>query len=207
MNQVSFLIRRVFHRTEQLEVMMVRCYGLTPARFHLMRAIECQRQKWVPSRDVRELLGVRGPTVGRMVSALVRHGYLERRRDPEDGRRRQVALTRLGRRALRCAFQHVVKSGYMREVLERAVSDGDDYSPAPGDALLCVAQAMAILVTLQRNLGDNSRFEHDDQGGMPPPIEHPIFLPDHDEHGNWPGDDPPLYWWIAENLPLPGVAV
>jgi DNA-binding MarR family transcriptional regulator len=198
-------LKRVFHRLGQLGVIMTRGYGLTPSRFDLMRAIECQRQKWVPHRDVRELLGVRGPTVSRMVTALVERGYLVRRRDPEDARRSQIGLTRLGRRALCCAFRHIVKSGYMREVTGRALSDYEDFGRADdAETARCVGQMMALLDSLRRNLGDTSRFEHADDGTRPLPIEHPIFEPDHDEKGNWPGDDPPLYVWIAANLPLPG---
>jgi DNA-binding MarR family transcriptional regulator len=205
-NRFSFYVRRVFHRLGQLGVKMTRGYGLTPSRFDLMRAIECQRQTWVPHRDVRELLGVRGPTVSRMVKALVERGYLVRRRDPEDARRSQIGLTRTGRRALCCAFRHIVKSGYMREVTGRALSDHEDFGRA-SNALTarCYADMMELLESLRRNLGDTSRFQQPDDGSRPLPIEHPIFEPDHDEQGNWPGDDPPLYDWIANNLPLPGM--
>jgi DNA-binding MarR family transcriptional regulator len=187
--------------------MMTRSYGLTPSRYDLMLAIDCQRQKWVPQKDVRELMGVRGPTVSRMVTALVRRGYLVRRRDPDDGRRRQITITRFGRQALGCAFDHIVKSGYMREVTERAVSDAEDFSPASAERVSArVEQMMSLLGALQNNLGDTSRFQHDDAGGRPPAIEYPIPIPFHDENGNWPGDDAPLFVWIAENLPLPPIA-
>ncbi|MDB4993876.1 MAG: hypothetical protein JWM74_1308, partial [Myxococcaceae bacterium] len=78
-DRFSFSVRRVFHRLGQLGVMVTEAYGLTPARFALMRAIDCQRQEWVAHRDVYELLGVRGPTVSRMVGKLEDRGYLERR--------------------------------------------------------------------------------------------------------------------------------
>jgi DNA-binding MarR family transcriptional regulator len=184
--------------------MMTQSYGLTPSRYDLMFAIECQRQTWVPQKDVRELLGVRGPTVSRMVTALVRQGYLVRRRDPDDGRRRQITMTRLGRQSLRCAFNHIVKSGYMGDVTDRAVSDGADFSPASAEETTArVEKMLSLLEALQNNLGDTSRFQHDDAGERPPAIDHPIPIPFHDENGNWPGDDAPLFVWIAENLPLP----
>jgi DNA-binding MarR family transcriptional regulator len=207
-NRFSFSIRRVFHRLGQLGVMMTRCYGLTPSRFDLMHAIECQRQAWVPHGDVCDLLGVRGTTVSRMVNALVKCGYLVRRRDPKDGRRRQIALTRIGRTALRCAFTHIVKSGYMREVTGRAVSDYEDFGRAKAEETAgCLAQMMELLESLRRNLGDTSRFDHGKDGVKPLPIAHPIFEPDQDAQGNWPGDDPALYAWIADHLPLPGIDV
>jgi DNA-binding MarR family transcriptional regulator len=196
-------LKRVFHRLGQLGVIMTRSYGLTPSRFDLMRAVECQRQKWVPHRDVRELLGVRGPTVSRMVTALERKGYLMRRRDPTDARRSQIGITPVGRRALGCAVAHIVKSGYMREVTGRALSDYEDFGRATKkETARCLEEMMTLLEALQCNLGDTSRFRHADDGTRPPAIEHPIFQPDHDEDGNWPGDDPPVYVWIAENLPL-----
>jgi DNA-binding MarR family transcriptional regulator len=172
-----------------------------------MRAIECQRQAWVQHKDVRELLGVCSATVSRMAKALVKRGFLERREDPEDARRRQYRLTRLGRTALGCAVTHIVKSGYMLKVTRRALSDYEDFCPATeADACARVAELMSLLETLQRNFGDASRFVHSDDGRRPPAIEQPIFEPDHDEKGNWPGDDEPLYVWIAHNLPLPRVA-
>ncbi len=172
-----------------------------------MHAIECQRQKWLAHQDLCEILGVTHPTVSKMVKALVRIGYLDKRVDPEDARKRQIRITKLGWQALRCAFKHIVKSGYMRGVTARAVSDAVDYTPAtPARAKKCVKEMMVFLETLKRNLGDTSRFEHDDAGGRPPPIPHPIFESDRDEEGNWPGDDPALYFWIGENLPLPKAA-
>ena len=184
--------------------MMTRPYGLTPSRFDLMHAIECQRQPWLPHQDLCEILGVTHPTVSKMVKALVRIGYLETREDPDDARKTQIRITKRGRKALRCAFTHIVKSGYMRRVTARAVSDHIDYSPATAkEAAACVKQVMAYLETLKRNLGDTSRFEHDEAGGRPPPILHPIFQSDRDEDGNWPGDDAGLYFWIGENLPIP----
>ena len=204
MNRLSFKVKRVFHRFVQLGVMMTRAYGLTPARFDLMLALECQRQKWVPHKDLRELLGVRSPTVSRMVTALVRKGLLVRRHDPEDSRRRQIGLTRFGRQVLRCAFQHIVKSGYMREVAGRAVSDSEDFSRATDEVRAArMEQVMSILGAMQSNLGDMSRFEHGDDGRWPLPIEPPIAIPYTDEEGNWPGDDPPVFAWVAENLPWP----
>jgi DNA-binding MarR family transcriptional regulator len=187
--------------------MMTRPYGLTPSRFDLMHATECQRQPWLPLQDLCEILGVTGPTVSKMVKALVRRGFVEKRPDPEDARKRQIKLTKLGRKALCCAFTHIVKSGYMRKITARAVSDYEDYGRAPAaEAAKCVKQMMTLLETLKRNLGDTSRFEHDEAGGKPPAIEHPIFLSDRDEQGNWPGDYPGLYFWIERNLPLPKVA-
>jgi DNA-binding MarR family transcriptional regulator len=208
MDRFQFSVKRVFRRSVQLGEMMTSCYGLTPARFDLMRAIECQRRKWLPLSDVRALLGVSGPTVSRMVKALVKRGYLERRRDPEDGRRRQVHITDLGRRALGCAVQHIVKSGYMREVTGRVVSDYTDFGRATkAERALALEQMMALLHTAQANLGDTSRFEHDDRGHRPPPIDLTISNSDRDEQGNWPGDDPAVYAWIIENLPVPGIVV
>ncbi|MDB4995317.1 MAG: MarR family [Myxococcaceae bacterium] len=207
MNRLTFSLKRVFHRSIQLGRKMTRPYGLTPSRFDLMRAIECQRQKWIQHKDVHELLGVCGPTVTRMAGSLVEKGFLERRDDPEDARRTQYRLTRLGRTALGCAVTHIVKSGYILKVSRRAVSDYEDFFPATEkEARRRLDEMMALLETLQRNLGDASRFVHSDDGRRPPAIEQPIFQADHDEKGNWPGDDPPLYVWIAENLPLPAIA-
>src|SRR4029079_126169 len=101
---------------------------------------------------------------------------LVRRRDPKDARRSQIGITPMGRRALGCAARHIVKSGYMRVVTGRALSDYEDFGRATKkETARCVKEMTTLLEALQCNLGDTSRFRHDDDGMRPPAIEHPIL--------------------------------
>jgi DNA-binding MarR family transcriptional regulator len=57
---------------------------------------------------VAQHLGVDLSVASRQVAALVAEGYVERARDPEDGRAQIVALTPRGRRALRDSHKRMV---------------------------------------------------------------------------------------------------
>ena len=203
MNRFTFSVRRVFHRSNQIGILILRSYGLTPSRYDLMMAIACQRQGFVPHADVVTLMGVRGPVISRMVSALVQRGLVVRRRDPRDGRRRLIGITRLGYLALRCAFKRVVRSGFIAKVTLRAITDAPDFAPEePERAAQLVEQMTDALQTIQNNLDDTSSFRHGD-GKRPRPVDVERNRPRPGMEKDWPGDDQPLCDWIRENLPLP----
>jgi len=206
MNRFTYAVRRVFHRSNQLGILMLRSYGLTPSRYDLMMAIAGQRQGFVPHADVVTIMGVRGPVISRMVSALVQRGFLVRKRDPLDRRRRLIGITRLGYFALRCAFKRVVRSGFISKVTLRAITDGPDCAPeTPGRAAQLVKRMIDGLEALRNNLDDRSLFRHHD-GKRPTPIDAAYLRPPPETERFWPGDDQPLCEWIRENLPLPPCA-
>jgi DNA-binding MarR family transcriptional regulator len=123
-------MKRAFHCSIQVGIKLTAKFGLTPARFDLLYALKAQGEFWYPQRDLRKILGIAPSTLSRMIEALVQRGFLARRRVAGDRKRRELAMTRFGRRALRCAFGKIVKSGVAREMVERAiVLDVRGYSP------------------------------------------------------------------------------
>jgi DNA-binding MarR family transcriptional regulator len=68
-------------------------------------------------KDLAERLEIEPPTLTRMLSRMERCGFVERRRDPEDGRIFRVYLTPEGR-----ALREPVEAGWM-EFEDRAFAD------------------------------------------------------------------------------------
>ncbi|MDB4998923.1 MAG: hypothetical protein JWM74_6355, partial [Myxococcaceae bacterium] len=92
---------------------------------------------------------------------LVQRGYLRRRRDPEDGRRNQLRLTLIGRRALAYAFRIFVKSGLAEYVFGRGFTDGLEGNIAPqkkrSEALF---RAHSVLHPIHLNFGKEAYFDY-----------------------------------------------
>jgi DNA-binding MarR family transcriptional regulator len=155
-----------------------------------MFAIKCQRQIWYSQRELRDLLGIAASTLSRMIDALVDCGYLLRRRDPEDGRRNQLRLTLIGRRAVAYSFRTFVKSGLAELVFGRGLTDSLDGSIASiedqGEAMF---QAEGALHTIHLNFGKREAyFEYADRE-QPRPIGR-IDL------------DPTIDLWDNDELPI-----
>jgi DNA-binding MarR family transcriptional regulator len=73
---------------------------LTPAQFLALRAIAAEP---LAAAELARRAGVSGPAVSQLVAALESAGWVEREPQPDDRRRRTLALTREGRDAYRSA--------------------------------------------------------------------------------------------------------
>ena len=74
--------------------------GLTVNQYRMLTFID---EGAPPLRDLSTRLVMKAPNVTTLVDALVARGLVERGRHPEDGRRRELALTREGRGVLDAA--------------------------------------------------------------------------------------------------------
>jgi DNA-binding MarR family transcriptional regulator len=193
MDTVALELKRAFHSSIKVGLMMTRKFGLTPSRFQLMFAIKCERQAWYSQRTLRDLLGVAASTLSRMIDALVKRGFLRRRRKPGDRRRNELRLTLFGKRALGCAYRSFVKSGFADYVFGRALTDsfdGDIVSDEERAAAL--GSAANVLRILRLNLGNDARFDYDDTGCQPRPVGRIV----HDPEVRW------VWESAAEQLPI-----
>jgi DNA-binding MarR family transcriptional regulator len=191
MNTMGLELKRAFHSSIKVELMMTRKFGLTPARFQLMFAIKCERQAWYSQRMLRDLLGVAASTLSRMIDALVKRGFLRKRRKPLDRRRNELRLTLFGKRALGCAYRSFVKSGFADYVLGRALTDsfdGDIVSDEERAAAL--GSAADVLRIMRLNLENDARFDYDDTGRQPRPVGKIV----HDPEARW--------IWENDELPI-----
>lgn len=78
----------------------------------IVAARPCSQRELAGAHDVTE------QTIGRVVAGLLRHGYVERRRDPADARRWLVVATDGGRRALRALDDPDVTDGLVDHGLD-----------------------------------------------------------------------------------------
>jgi DNA-binding MarR family transcriptional regulator len=92
--------------TDLLSEVVRRRGGLTVAQYRTLAALRGARMRepWELARAVQ----VSSPHMTSVLDQLMRLGLVERRVDPADRRRRQVALTEAGRRRLRALSPHVV---------------------------------------------------------------------------------------------------
>ncbi|HEY2367584.1 MAG TPA: MarR family transcriptional regulator, partial [Polyangiaceae bacterium] len=74
-------------------------FGITPARFDLMRMIYFRNYRWAQS-ELRRALGVARATISVMVRALVKLGWITREVNPFDRRTLDCLLTYEGRRVV-----------------------------------------------------------------------------------------------------------
>ncbi len=191
---VAQRVKRVFHATVRVGLVMTRPFGLTPSRFELLSAIKSQRQIWYPQRTLQHLLGIAASTLSRMVDGLVERGYLRRERDPEDGRRNMLRVTFLGKRAHAHAFRTYVKSGFAEYVFGRGLTDSLDGYIAPLEKrTMALHDAQQRLHPIHLNFGKEAYFDYD--GNLQPRPVGPI---DNDTTCDiWDNDEPRILKFVT----------
>lgn len=70
-------------------------HGLSPGRYAVLMALDAERSGLSPS-EIAERLGVTRATVTGLVDGLVREGLLTYAADPDDRRRKAIAISREG---------------------------------------------------------------------------------------------------------------
>jgi DNA-binding MarR family transcriptional regulator len=144
MNTTFFGLKRAFHGTLRLTRRAFARLGLTAARFDLLYIL-LKHGRFMVQRDLREALGVAGPTLSRMLASLEELGLLRRQPLEEDLRQRIITLTALGRQCIQRAVRHFVRSGYAKLALDSALCPDDWYDP-----LACSRASSGLDTTLQR---------------------------------------------------------
>jgi DNA-binding MarR family transcriptional regulator len=200
MHRVSWDIKRVFLGMTKLRVKLMARWGITPARFDMLYAIRCQRQFWFPQRKLRELLGVGASTISRMIDSLVEIGFLVRRRVATDRRRRELKITKHGKRTLRCMFDNLIKSGLARRIVGHALADNPDAVKTSDQKITeRVEELETIMAYLKLNLEDEAYFDYGAAGECAQPSPTRIRIPylTDEERAIWLGDEEPLVSWVA----------
>jgi DNA-binding MarR family transcriptional regulator len=199
MHRVTWDIKRVFLRFAKVRRDLMSRWGLTPARFDMLFAIRCQRQFWFPQRRLRELLGVGASTISRMIDSLVDLGFLVRRRLEGDKRRRELKITKHGKRTLRCMFSNLIKSGLARLVVGHALANDPDDAPTTDSKITRAIEAFEhVTAYLRLNLEDSACFDYGAAGECAQPHPERIVDPgDYPGSDCWLGDEEPLLEWLA----------
>jgi DNA-binding MarR family transcriptional regulator len=197
-HRVTWDAKRVFLRLVRVRRHLMDRWGLTPARFDMLFAIRCQRQRWFPQRKLRELLGVCASTISRMLDSLVALGFMRKRQVEGDRRRRELAITDHGKRTLRCMFTNIIKSGLARRVVGHLLADDPDGAPTTDEEITRVLRAFeTTLGYFKMNLEDTACFDYGSGGecAQPPPLEE-ISDPSDYDRTYWLGDVEPALDWI-----------
>jgi DNA-binding MarR family transcriptional regulator len=133
MHQIFFGVKRVHLlnlRLSRARLREFRCFhAVTPARFDMLRIVHVHDVEGVsvPQANIRELLGVSGATVSRMLKALERLGYIVRERKKwRPGL--HVRLTATGRELVKRLMAQFIedKSGNIDFELEELVEPEQD---------------------------------------------------------------------------------
>lgn len=75
--------------------------GLTPAQSRVVGFIEANERRGVIQREIADMTGTRAASVSAMISALESDGWIERRPDPHDSRRKTLYVTDKGRETVK----------------------------------------------------------------------------------------------------------
>jgi DNA-binding MarR family transcriptional regulator len=120
MDDVFFGAKRVHLAVNRWAARVLRAFGLTPARFDLMRLIY-ERGYRFSQDSLRHRLGVARSTVSRMLRALEALGFVTREVDDSDRRTRMCTLTFEGRRAAASVMSALVWPRVVAEAINTAL--------------------------------------------------------------------------------------
>ena len=154
MHQIFFSIKRVHLRVVEIGRMLLKKYGLTPARFDMLRIIDVHGPEPVPQAKIRVLLGVSAATVSRMLISLEKLGFVERTKSKMDARNLLVALTGFGFEQVDEALVSLVGIGRAERMARRGVAF------EPKLAMLRMRVLQKHLNSMRRIYGDDSPFVH-----------------------------------------------
>ena len=168
MHASFFAIKRVHLRVLAVTRPIIKNYGLTPARFDMLRIV-LLHPDGIAQATVRWLLGVSAPTVSRMLKSLQQLGFVERERDVADGRCLIVRLTPRGRVAVRMALEMTIVNREADRTAARGVAGNTRATPKSFEEIdNTIANGRERLEALDTLL-DSMRIAFED----PAPFRHP----------------------------------
>jgi len=113
MHSILFSIKRTFHKSVWFGRALLKDYCLTPSRFDILYIVLRRQRDLLKIRQstIREMLGIAGPTLSRMIKALLELGFILRERSSVDRRQYDISLTKLGRATIEHAIRTIIDSG------------------------------------------------------------------------------------------------
>ena len=146
MDDVLFGVKRAHLANNCWALAKLREFGVTPARFDLMRLIYDRNYRWVQS-EIRLRLGVARATISRMLRSLERLGWIERVVNPFDRRTRDCLLTYEGRRVVASVLSALVWPRVIAKVVDVAL--GGDVAKERS-AVELLARRLVIAFAIRR---------------------------------------------------------
>jgi DNA-binding MarR family transcriptional regulator len=120
MDDIFFQAKRSHLATNRWVLMKLKEFGVTPARFDLMRMIYVRNFRWAQS-ELRFALGVARATISVMVRALVKLGWITREVNPFDRRTLDCVLTYEGRRVVASVMSALVWPKVIAKIVDAAL--------------------------------------------------------------------------------------
>jgi DNA-binding MarR family transcriptional regulator len=120
MDDLFFGVKRTHLAVNRWALHRLREFGVTPARFDLMRLIY-ERNFWWTQDAVRHRLGVARSTVSRMMRALEALGWMTRERSKWDRRTLVCTLTYEGRRVVASVMSALIWPRVIMRVVDEAL--------------------------------------------------------------------------------------
>lgn len=152
MHRVFFSVKRVHLRIVEIGKKLLRRFGLTPARFDLLRVVDAHHPHPVLQSKIRALLGVSAATVSRMLKALEKLGFVEREESKADARNLLVSLSDLGWNRVDGATVALVSNGTAERMARRGVAF------EPKLAVVRLRLLQKHLNSMRRIYGDDAPF-------------------------------------------------
>jgi DNA-binding MarR family transcriptional regulator len=149
MDDVLFGVKRAHLANNRWALLTLREFGITPARFDLMRLIYDRNFRWAQS-ELRLRLGVARATISRMVRSLVKLGWIERERNAVDRRTFDCVLTYEGRRVVASVMSALVWPKVIKKIVDAALG-GD--AETERSAVELLARRLVIAFAMPRISG------------------------------------------------------
>ena len=121
MDDTFFGLKRGYYASLSLTRGALRIYGLTPARYDVLFAIDA-RAGATRQSELRKILGIARSTMTRILSRMRELGLITRTR--ADGRSWQLAITKDGLMRLRAAHWELVLEGLVPLAVQSALAQG-----------------------------------------------------------------------------------
>ena len=165
MHVVLFSMRRAFHLTAEVGLRLAARFGLTPARFDLLSALQlsCSRRgvKWERQSSLRGLVGTSAANISRMLTKLEKLGLVKRRRDA-NRRSCGVRLTTAGKKRLASAMKSLVREGVADDAVQALLPSYADETEAETKTRVfeALVQFSTSLGEIRRTLRDRARLRY-----------------------------------------------
>ena len=121
MDAIFFGVKRGYYATLRYSWKQLARFGITPARFDVLRVIY-DREDGVAQDYLRGMMCVARSTMSRMMLALVRLGWVKRKREPYDGRTYWCELTPKGESLVCDVMQSIVNSRIVADAVDGALA-------------------------------------------------------------------------------------
>ena len=118
MDDLLFAYKRVHLAGNRNAMKLLLAFGITPARFDLMRILYGRAQFSMSQSWLRGELGVARATISKMLKALEKLGLVERKTDEWDRRTKRVTLTHAARSLVWQVLVALVRPRVLAQVID-----------------------------------------------------------------------------------------